>query len=170
MSSKLESNNLYYINVSHDLISEYLDMMNSKDINKFLSFKDRLFTLEDESKWIDQRLLNNDIIFSIIEKNTNKFVGNISVMSSYDKEAEIGIVIKEGMQNKHYGSESIRWFINYLINVLKFEDIILSVYSHNLKAIHCYESLGFVEYKRDIDVGSYNGKSCDDIYMRLDRK
>ena len=80
MSSKLESENLYYINVTKDLISEYLDMMNSKDINKFLSFKDRLFTLEDESKWIDQRLLNNDIIFSIIEKNTNKFVGNISVM------------------------------------------------------------------------------------------
>lgn len=163
---EFDSNNLYYIKVNQSLVDEYLIMMNNPNINKYLTFKDRIFTYENELKWIDDKRNNNDIIFSIIEKGSNSFVGNIEVMEVKDNVAEIGVVITENMQDKHYGSESIKRFIDYCLNELKFNNIELSVYSHNLKAIHCYEKLGFVEYKRDKNVGMYGNVSIDDIYMK----
>ena len=164
---EFESNNLYYIKVNESLVDDYLIMMNNPNINKYLFFKDKIFTYENELKWIDEKRNNNDIVFSIIEKGSNSFVGNIEVMEVKDNVAEIGIVIAEDMQDKHYGSESIKRFIDYCLNELKFDNIVLSVYSHNLKAIHCYEKLGFVEYKRDKNVAMYDNISIDDIHMNI---
>ena len=168
MSNEIEfdSDNLYYIKVSQSLVEDYLIMMNNPNINKYLSFKNRVFTYGNELKWIDEKHKNNDIVFSIMEKGSNSFVGNIEVMEIKDNVAEIGVVITENMQDKHYGSESIKRFVDYCLNELKFDNIELSVYSHNLKAIHCYEKLGFVEYKRDKNVGMYDNISIDDIYMK----
>ena len=36
----------------------------------------------------------------------------------------------------------------------------------NLKAISCYETLGFKEYKRDKNVKVFEGNFVDDIYMK----
>lgn len=163
---EFDSKKLYYIKVNKKLIEDYLIMINNPNITKFLSFKDRVLTYENELKWVEEKRKNNDIVFSIIEKGSNSFVGNIEVMNIKDNVAEIGIVITEDMQDKHYGSESIKRFIDYCLNDLKFDNIELSVYSHNLKAIHCYEKLGFVEYKRDKNVGMCDDILVDDIYMK----
>ena len=37
------------------------------------------------------------------------------------------------------------------------------------KAINLYKKLGFVEYKRDANIGIYNNKNIDDIYMKLNK-
>ena len=70
------------------------------------------------------------------------------------------------MQNKHYGRESIIRFIEYCLEKLKLDNLELSVYSSNEKAINLYKKLGFVEYKRDKNVGNCNGIFIDDIYMK----
>lgn len=164
------SQNLNFINIDANLIEDYLEMMNNPNINKFLSLKNRVFTYDDEIKWVEEKIRNKAKIFSMIEKKSNKFVGNIEVMEEIDDTAIIGIVITEDMQNKHYGSEALIRFIDYLFNDLKYKEIELSVYSHNLKAIHCYEKLGFVEYKRDKNVGECDNQVIDDIYMKYDKR
>ena len=45
---------------------------------------------------------NKDIIYSMIEKNTGKFIGNIEIMDINNGIGEIGISIVPSMQNKHY--------------------------------------------------------------------
>ena len=164
------SENLYFVNVNKSLADDYLLMMNNPKISKYLSLKNRVFTYDNEIKWVEEKIRNKSKIFSIIEKKSNKFVGNIEVMEEIDDTAIIGIVITEDMQNKHYGSEALIRFIDYLFNDLKYKEIELSVYSHNLKAIHCYEKLGFVEYKRDKNVGEIDNQLVDDIYMKYDKR
>ena len=120
-------------------------------------------------KWIENKLNNDNIVFSMIEKGTNKFIGNIELLEISNKIGELAICITPSMQNKHYGSESILRFIKYCFEELELENIELSVYSHNDKAISLYKKLGFVEYRRDENVGIFNNKNIDDIYMRLNK-
>ena len=112
---------------------------------------------------------NKKIAFSMVEKGSNKFIGNIELLEINNKFGELAICITPSMQNKHYGSESIIRFIKYCFEELELENIELSVYSHNEKAINLYKKLGFVEYKRDTNIGIYNNKNIDDIYMKLNK-
>ena len=164
-----ESDNIYFVKINNNLIDDYLEMVNSPFVSKFISLKNRSFTYEEEMKWIENKLNNNNILFSMIEKGTNKFIGNIELLEISNKIGELAICITPSMQNKHYGSESILRFIKYCFEELELENIELSVYSHNDKAINLYKKIGFVEYRRDENVGIFNNKNIDDIYMRLNK-
>lgn len=65
-----ESNNIYFVKVSLDLIDDYLKMVNNHEVSKFISLKSRSFTYEDEIKWVENKLNNNNVVFSMIEKDT----------------------------------------------------------------------------------------------------
>lgn len=164
-----DSKNIYFVKITEDLINDYLQMVNDRDVSKNISLKDRFFTLEDEMNWIKKKNENNAIIFSMIEKSTNEFIGNIEIMSIENNIGELAICITSKKQGKHFGTEAINRFIEYCLNDLRLEGLELSVYSHNQKAINCYCKIGFVEYKRDKNVGVYENLSIDDIYMRLER-
>ena len=161
-----ESDNIYFINVNKDLINDYLEMVNNPEVSKFISLKNRLFTYDEELNWIEGKLLNKKIVFSMIEKKSKSFIGNIELLEVNNNIGELAICITPNMQNKHYGKESIINFINYCFEELKLGEIELSVYSHNEKAINLYKKIGFMEYKRDINVGIYNDQIIDDIYMK----
>jgi diamine N-acetyltransferase len=72
---------------------------------------------------------------------------------------ELGICITPLKQDKHYGTESLKALINYAFNELNLNNIYLEAFKTNLRAIHCYEKVGFV--KDGI------GKSNEDIHMTL---
>lgn len=164
-----ESDNIYFINVNKDLINDYLEMINNPEVSKFISLKNRSFTYDEEIKWIEDKLNNKKIVFSMVEKGSKKFIGNIELLEIDNKFGELAICITPNMQNKHYGRESIMRFIKYCFEELELENIELSVYSHNEKAINLYEKLGFVEYRRNVNIGIYNNKNIDDIYMKLNK-
>ena len=65
-----ESNNIYFVKVSLDLIDDYLKMVNNHEVSKFIFLKNRSFTYEDEIKWVENKLNNNNVVFSMIEKDT----------------------------------------------------------------------------------------------------
>ena len=162
------SNNINFINISSYLIEDYLKMVNNPDVSKYISLKRRVFTYDDEINWIKDKFNNNSIVFSMFKKSTNEFIGNIELMKIKNGIGEIAICITSDKQGKYYGSESIKRFIKYCFEELKLVGIELSVYSHNERAINCYKRLGFVIYRVDKNVGTYDGLSIDDIYMRLE--
>ena len=164
-----ESDNIYFVKINKDLIDDYLKMVNNPEVSKFISLKNRSFTYDEEIKWIEDKLNNKKIVFSMVEKGSNKFIGNIELLEIKNKLGEFAICITPFMQNKHYGSESIIRFIKYCFEELELENIELSVYSHNEKAINLYKKLGFVEYKREVNIGIYDNKNIDDIYMKLNK-
>ena len=164
MEKIFESENLYFVKVDKSLINDYLKLMNDDDINKYLSFRKRIYDYEDELLWVNRNI--NNTAYSVIEKNSNEFVGNIEVLNIIDNNVVMGLAITKLKQNKHYGSESVKRFIDYYINELKYDGIQLSVYSHNKKALNCMQKIGFIEYDRIKNVGKYMNENVDDIYMQ----
>ena len=165
-NSILETDNLYLMNVSIDLINDYLKMVNDKDIQMLISNKERTYTYEDEEVWVKNKLINNEEVYSIMEKGTDSFVGNVELMDITEHDCELGICITKEQQNKHYGTEVMKKIMEYSKEDLRLKEMRLIVFSNNERAIHCYEKLGFKEFKKEVNVKEVNGVMVDDIYMK----
>ena len=159
----MESKNIYYVKLSEYLVDDYLEMINDINIQKFIYNERREYTKEQELEWI--RKNKDNIQFSMIEKNTNKFIGTIGLMNINNNCAEMGICITSNMQDKHHGTEAIMKIIDYGFNTLNLDEITLVVFSHNLKALHTYTKLGFNEYKIE-STNDIDGNPVADIYMK----
>lgn len=159
MQKIFESENLYYVKVDESLVNAYLTMVNDPEVQNKISHKMKVYTLEGELEWIKTKLAKNALIFSMIEKDTNKFVGNIEIMHINDNIGELGISITPAMQDKHYGTESIKRLLEYAYNEIGLDGMDLNVYSTNPRAIHCYEKVGFVQ--------TGVGKTEEDIHMEI---
>lgn len=75
-----ESENIYYIQVNELLINDYLKMVNDPEVQKGISHKLKQFTYEQELEWVKMKLREKANIFTMIEKTTGKFIGNIEIM------------------------------------------------------------------------------------------
>ena len=154
MEAIFESENIIYVRPSLDLVPEYLEMVNDiENVARFIGDRREPLTEQDEIKYISDKMDNEATMFSMIEKKTNRFIGNIEFFNRVFEEAEWGIVITTGMQNKGYGKEALKRSVEYGFDNLGLTRIYLSVYANNPRAIHVYEECGFKEYDRtDVDI------------------
>lgn len=146
-----ESDRIYFIKITEKLLNEYLNMVNDYDVKKYISLSkdENKITKEQELDWIKSKLNSNAVIFSMIEKDTNNYIGNIEIMSINDNKGELGIAITRNMQDRHFGQESIKALLKYAFNKLKLEEVFLKVYDFNLRGIECYKKAGFKRYDYD---------------------
>lgn len=153
-----ESERIYYIKITKDLIEDYLEMINDIEVANKISHNPKTFTYEDELKWVESNLKDNAIIFSMIEKNTEEYIGNVEIMHINDKRiGEVGICITASKQNQHYGTEAMEAIIKYGYEKIGLNGLELNVYKTNPRAICCYEKAGFVQ--------DGIGKTQEDIHM-----
>lgn len=154
MNVIFESENIIYVRPSFDLVPQYLEMINDiENVAKFIGERRTLLTEQDEIDYIKDKMDKDATMFSMLEKDTREFIGNIEFFNRVDDEAEWGIVITSKMQNKGYGKEALRRSVEYGFNELDLKRIYLEVYANNTRAIHIYENCGFKEYDRtDVDV------------------
>ncbi len=160
----LDSKRIKYVNISKNYLEDYIEMVNNPEVNQYITLKNRTITYEDEEK-----LNNRDLIFTMVDKLTNEFIGNIELKDLNEKNVEVGICITLEWQNKHYGYEALKTLLKYAFEVLNLEEVLLSFYSHNLRGKHLYEKLGFEVYQVDKNCGVKNGQIIDDIYMKITR-
>ncbi len=154
MNVIFESENIIYVRPSFDLVPQYLEMVNDiENVAKFIGERRTLLTEQEEIDYIKDKMDKDATMFSMLEKDTREFIGNIEFFNRVDDEAEWGIVITSKMQNKGYGKESLKRSVEYGFNELNLKRIYLEVYANNPRAIHIYENCGFKEYDRtDVDV------------------
>lgn len=154
MNVIFESENIIYVRPSFDLVPQYLEMVNDiENVAKFIGERRTLLTEQEEIDYIKDKMDKDATMFSMLEKDTREFIGNIEFFNRVDDEAEWGIVITTKMQNKGYGKESLKRSVEYGFNELNLKRIYLEVYANNPRAIHIYENCGFKEYDRtDVDV------------------
>ena len=159
-----ESERINFIKLTEKLIDDYLNMINDVEVQKYISHERKTYTIDEEKEWIKNNLENNNLIFSMIEKETNEFIGNIEIIEIKNNIGLIGISITSKKQNNHYGQEAIKRLIDFALNNLKLDGLELNVYNFNERGRKCYENVGFVK------VGS--GKTYDDIHMvlKVDKK
>ncbi len=157
-----ESQNIQYIKLNERLIPDYLTMVNDPKVAKQISHDIRTYTYEEELQWLQSKLEKQAICFSMIEKSTGDFIGNIEIMHIHEGIGELGISITPKKQDKHYGTESIQALLTYAYEICHLKGMELNVYATNQKAIHCYEKVGFV-----VDG---EGKTEEDLHMIISRK
>ncbi len=147
MKTIFESSRISFVEVSEQLIKDYLTMVNDyENVTRFISGKHKAFTAEQELQWVQKKLEEKALVFSMLEKKSGKFIGNIELMDLSDSEGELGIAITAEMQNLGFGTEAVIALTEYGLNQLGLQRIFLRVKYNNKRAIHVYERSGFRAY------------------------
>ena len=150
-----ESENIQFVPLSEDLVPDYLTMVNDiENVQRFIRFvyeAHEPYTEEQEIDWVRKKLEAKALNYSMIEKKSGEFIGNIELMDPKDSVAELGIAITAAKQDCGYGTEAIKAILGYAYGVLGFEKIVLKANPDNARAIHVYEKCGFCEYDRTVD-------------------
>ena len=149
MKQIFETKSISFVEVSETLVDDYLAMINDyENVGIFIGVITEPFTREKEIGFVKKKLEEKAPIFSMIEKATGDFIGNIELMDLNGADAELGIAITAKMQDKGFGSEAIPAIIAYGKTHMGLKRIFLKVYPNNARAIHVYEKCGFRAYDR----------------------
>ena len=155
-----ESEKISFVEVSEDLVNDYLIMVNDyENVNRFLGRSNQVYTKQDEIDWVNKKLRDHKIVYSMIEKESGEFIGNIEFMDVDDRTKELGIAITAKMQDRGFGTEAINRMINHGFDVLGLKKIVLKANPDNDRALHVYRKCGFIEYDRN----------DDDVFMEICR-
>ena len=150
MEKVFESERIDFVKPTMDLIPDYLVMVNDiENVAKHIGPRREPYTLEEEEKYMRDKIDNDAAMFSMIERSTGKFIGNAEFFDRKGDDAEWGIAITGSMQNKGFGKEALLRMIDYGFNDLGLERIHLGVYVTNERAFHVYQECGFKEFHRN---------------------
>lgn len=78
-----------------------------------------------------------------------------------NRRTSIGITLSDKYHNKGYGREAMNWGLDWAFRHAGLHTVCLSVASYNERAIHLYESLGFVNEGRLREAKWFNRKWYD---------
>lgn len=144
-----ESERIRYVSVSERLVNDYLVMVNDyENVNRYLGGVPKAFTVEQEIEWVRKALASNALVFSMIEKESGEFIGNIEFMRPHDGEAELGIALTAEKQDRGYGTEAVSATVRYGFSALGLKRVFLRTNPDNARAIRVYQKCGFSEYAR----------------------
>ena len=150
MKQIFESDKISFVEVSECLVNDYLTMVNDyENVNRFIGGKKKSFTVEQELQWVQEKLEEKALVFSMIDKASGRFIGNIELMDPNDSEGELGIAITAEMQDQGHGTEAVLAMVNYAIDHLGLKRVFLRTNPQNARAIRVYEKCGFRKYKQD---------------------
>ena len=119
---------------------------------------------ETVDKWNE-----SGMIFSIINKENDEFMGHVTLFNVSQYQATMGIYIGDKYRHHGYGREAIEMLMNYAFNTINLKAIHLEVFGYNEHAKAVYESLGFKECGRWHDVLYHDGRFHDIILMEYVR-
>ena len=152
MKQIFASERIRFVEVSERLVHDYLVMVNDYEhVNRFLGGQKKTYTAEQEIQWVQKKVAEKAPVYSMLEKESGRFIGNIEFMDRTDSQGELGIAITADMQNQGYGTEAVLAMTNYGMKQLGLKRIFLRTRPDNARAEHVYEKCGFREYDRNDD-------------------
>ena len=158
MQTVFTSENIRFVRPSEQLVPDYLAMVNDWErVGRLIGSRRDPVSEEKERRWVQKKLAEQAPLFSMLEKGTGAFIGNVELMDVHDGAGELGIAITAAMQDKGYGTEAVSAVARYGMDQLGLRRIFLKVFPDNARAIHVYEKCGFREYDR----------TEDDVFMEI---
>ena len=139
---------------------QYTEWINNLEISTLSGSAHIIKTEIKEKEYLESK--TNDYNFGIIETKTDKLLGSIS-LAHIDH-------INIGDMNYHgngYGSEAITLLLDYGFNILNLNNIRLTTFSYNKRAIRCYEKVGFKMVGKIREGKIIAGKKYDLILMDM---
>jgi RimJ/RimL family protein N-acetyltransferase len=166
---KLVGDKCYLSPLSLDDIEKYTEWVNDMETGMFMLFATGVYDLDKEKRQM-QQLMENNVIFAIIDKDSNKLVGNCGLheVNSVHRKAVFGIFIGDkNYWNSGIGTEATKLILDFGFNVLNLHQISLDVIEYNKRAIRCYEKAGFQLMGRKRQTIFIAGKYHDMLYYDI---
>ena len=144
---------------------------NDPSVNQYFIYR-KPFTRESHLNWLHNKVLKGEAAQFIIMKD-DESIGTVYLrdIDHENKKCEFGIFIGEDSNcGKGYGRLSSKLIIDYAFNILKLNKVFLRVFSTNMRAIKCYEKIGFQQeglFREDVII---DGKPFDLIFMSILKK
>ncbi len=135
-----------------DELKGYLSWMRNKRANPFIQGVSESYSSEELVAYINEK---NDsevaLLFGIFVNPENTHIGNIKLEPILArKSATLGILIgEESWRGKGVGFEVISRVLEFCFKDLELEYVELGVSKNNLKAMHLYTRLGFIESNQE---------------------
>ena len=151
MKQSFESDQISFVAVSECLVNDYLILVNDDEhvgrfIHGHIGGASEPYTAEQEYEWIRKTLESKAVVFSMLEKRSGEFIGNIELMNPNNYDAELGIALTAAKQNVGYGTEAVSALVSYGFHTLGLKRVFLRTNHDNVRAIHVYKKCGFREY------------------------
>lgn len=154
-----------------DVNDDYYRWMNDKEITDYTESRFRPHSMEQLKDYVtrihDQ---SNSVFMAIVDKNTNKHIGNIKVgnINWIHRIGDVGIIIGEkNFWGRGYGSEAIELLAEYAFNKLNLHKLWAGCYVVNKGSIVAFKKVGFIEEGVLKKQYFYNGKYVDGIVLGL---
>ena len=158
MTTVFTSQNIRFVRPTEELVPDYLAMVNDWErVGRLIGSRRDPISEEKERRWVQKKLAEGAPLFSMLERDTGDFIGNIELMDIADGAGELGIAVTAAMQDKGYGTEAVRAMVRYGMDTLGLRRVFLKVFPDNARAIRVYEKCGFREYDR----------TADDVFMEI---
>lgn len=121
-------------------------------------------TMNMMNKWNE-----GPFLFSIVQKETDEFMGHITLfgIDEHEEYATMGIYLGKEFRGHGFGQEAISLLVDYAFHTQRFHAIHLEVFSYNERAVAAYKKIGFVECGRWHQVHYHLGEYHDIILMEL---
>ena len=149
MTRVFSSEHIDFVTVSEALIADYLTMVNDyENVQRFIGERTEPYTAEQECAWVRKKLAESAPVFSMLERESGGFIGNIELMDVVDGAGELGIAITAGMQDRGFGTEAVSALTRYAFDRLGLRRVFLRTNPLNARAINVYQKCGFREYAR----------------------
>lgn len=163
-----EGEYVYFSKMSLEDVDTYVKWINDENITRYTLGGKITMTREGELEWLKANRDNE--IFAIIDKKTNKLIGNCgyNVINEMHGVGTLGIFIGDDEnRDRGLGTDTVRAVVKYGFETLNLHVIRLYVYSFNERAIKCYKKVGFKEQGRTREACFIDGKRYDEIIMDI---
>ncbi len=166
---KIVGKRIYLSPLCEECAENFTEWLNDFETTEYIGRSDQIMTLEEEKKFLKEKA-HEGYRFAIVELETDKFIGTVSLedTNNTSKNATLGIFIGDKtVRNKGYGTEAVELILDYGFNYLNINNIKLDVIAFNERAIKCYEKCGFKECGRRRQSEYVDGKYYDRISMDI---
>lgn len=168
----LECDNFYLRNISiEDCNENYLEWMNDSEINQYLESRFIIHTIDSLKSFVSSmNSSENNILFAIIDKESDKHIGNIKLGNIHPihRYADIGLVIGDkNYWGQGIATNAINLVCKYAFDELNLRKVFAGVYENNIGSIKAFKKCGFKIAYTKKDTYFFNGNYIDAFVFEL---
>ena len=157
-----------------DLEGDYFDWLNDAEVTKFMDSGVFPNTIEKMEEFYRNTVMSsNNVIFAIVDKETDKHIGNIKLgpINWITGIATLGIMIgNKEFWGKGYGTEAIKLVLDYAFKRLNLHKVTAGIAAIHQASIKAFQGAGF-EIEAQLKSQFFlDGKYYDSLYLGITRE
>jgi len=103
----------------------------------------------EHMRWFEWRSKDPSRRLYTIMDEGHQIIGSLTLREINGRQsARLGITIGADFVSQGYGTEALKMFLDYFFSEMEFARMVLDVAATNLRAVRCYQTMGFREVGR----------------------